>query len=83
MVGPLKYFKRDPNGKGRGAGWYYHRGNGYYSKYSLARDRKHKTARKVRMWGATARLYKKKHRPGLVGSGPYKHTTDGVTKRKR
>ena len=24
----------------RGAGWYYHRGNGYYSKYSAKLDKK-------------------------------------------
>jgi len=29
---------RDPNGKGRGPGLYYHRGNGIYSKYSEERD---------------------------------------------
>jgi len=38
MVGQLEKFKRDPNGKGRGAGMYYHRGNGVYSKYSPHRD---------------------------------------------
>jgi hypothetical protein len=42
MVGPLKRLRRDPNNKGRGAGLYYHRGHGYYSKYSQKRDkRKH------------------------------------------
>ncbi len=39
MVGPLKKLKRDPNGKGRGSGLYYHRGNGVFSKYSRKRDR--------------------------------------------
>lgn len=39
MVTAIKYFTRDPNGKGRGAGVYYHRGNGYYSKYSRTRDK--------------------------------------------
>lgn len=40
MVGQLKKFGSDPNGKGRGAGFYYHRGNGEYSKYSEKRDAK-------------------------------------------
>ena len=43
MVGPLKKLKRDPNGKGRGSGLYYHRGNGVFSKYSRARDRARKS----------------------------------------
>ena len=33
MVGPLKHFSVDPNRHGRGAGWYYHRGKGWFSKY--------------------------------------------------
>lgn len=38
MPTPIKYFNKDPNGLGRGAGVYYHRGHGYYSQYSRARD---------------------------------------------
>ena len=38
MVTPIKHFKNDPNGLGRGDGVYYHRGKGYYSKYSRKRD---------------------------------------------
>lgn len=38
MVTPIKHFKNDPNGLGRGDGVYYHRGHGYYSKYSRKRD---------------------------------------------
>jgi len=38
MVTPIKRFKKDPNGLGRGDGIYYHRGNGYYSQYSRTRD---------------------------------------------
>lgn len=34
MVGRLQYFAHDPNGKSRGAGHYWHRGNGVYSKQS-------------------------------------------------
>lgn len=40
MVTSLRYYKRDPNGKRRGEGVYYHRGKGVYSKYSVERDRK-------------------------------------------
>lgn len=40
MPGSQKFYKTDPNKKGRGAGVYYHRGNGVYSKYSRARDEK-------------------------------------------
>ena len=43
MVAPLKFYRQDPNGKGRGRGAYYHRGNGVYSKYSQARDLKKKS----------------------------------------
>lgn len=43
MVGSLKYFKSDPNRNGRGAGLYYHRGHGYFSKYSRDRDKKRRS----------------------------------------
>lgn len=65
MVSSQKYFKRDPNGKGRGAGVYYHRGNGVYSKYSIVRDKKIK-----------ARGYKL-HPVGMPGKSRIKHTGDG------
>lgn len=48
MVGQLKRLAKDPNyrrgptgsrvQKDRGGGWYYHRGNGYYSKYDEELD---------------------------------------------
>ena len=38
MVTPIKQFKRDPNNLGRGAGVYYHRGKGYFSRYSRTLD---------------------------------------------
>ena len=38
MVTPLRYFKVDPNGLGRGAGIYYHRGHGIFSKYDIQVD---------------------------------------------
>jgi hypothetical protein len=40
MVTAIKYFSKDPNSFGRGAGVYYHRGHGIYSKYSRDRDKK-------------------------------------------
>ena len=60
MVGPLKFFSRDPNRKGRGRGLYYHRGHGYYSKYSKKRDAK----------------IRAKHGTARVGRGRYAHTHD-------
>jgi hypothetical protein len=39
MTGRLRRYKRDPQGLGRGAGTYYHRGKGVYSKYSPKRDK--------------------------------------------
>lgn len=43
MVGKLEYKGRDPNNKGRGAGWYWLRGKGVYSKYTGKVDSKVKT----------------------------------------
>jgi len=51
MPAALKFFRSDPNKLGRGKGVYYRRGNyykgkdygvngGYYSQYSIARDKK-------------------------------------------
>ena len=49
MPARLKIYKKDPNGLARGSGVYYRRGpsykgkrfsGGYYSKYSLIRDKK-------------------------------------------
>lgn len=34
MPGKLKFYSRDPEGKRRGAGQYWHRGKGSYSKYT-------------------------------------------------
>lgn len=48
MTGKLKYYKHDPNGKGRGAGFYYHRGNHEYSKYSAKRDAMIKATHKAK-----------------------------------
>lgn len=42
MVGSLNYRATDPNKKGRGAGWYWHRGNGVFSKYTGVVDSKRK-----------------------------------------
>lgn len=68
MPGPLKRFKRDPNGKGRGGGLYYHRGHGYWSKYSWGRDAKKKNRK-------GSRMVKKK--PG------YGHTLDSRIVRRK
>jgi len=38
MVSKLKYYASDPNREERGAGYYYHRGFGVYSKYGRERD---------------------------------------------
>jgi len=38
LPGKLEYYKKDPEGKGRGAGKYFHRGKGVYSKYSEDSD---------------------------------------------
>jgi hypothetical protein len=70
MVGPLKRFARDPEGKGRGAGLYYHRGKGKWSKYSPQRDRRYKAPLRRK------RKKSKDWRTGAVGSGPYRHTHD-------
>jgi len=40
MPGPIYVMRIDPNKLGRGPGNYYHRGHGYYSKYSVERDKK-------------------------------------------
>jgi len=40
MPGPLKHYRRDPQGKGRGSGLYWHRGRGKFSKYTMVVDRK-------------------------------------------
>ena len=76
MVGPLKYYRRDPNGKGRGPGYYYHRGHGYYSKFSRLANQRHSDrvgAKGRRRWW----------RKGKIGSGPYKHTHDRRVKSKK
>ena len=91
MVGPLIYFKKPArtSKKGptkrhwKGPGWYYHRGHGVWSKYSPLRDMKHNTHRKIVLTssGLTV-VYKKDHKPGLVGAGPYRQCTDSDTTRK-
>ncbi|MHA1829043.1 MAG: hypothetical protein ACTSX6_10410 [Candidatus Heimdallarchaeaceae archaeon] len=76
MVGPLKYFSHDPNGKGRGSGYYYHRGNGYYSKWRRLKDQRHK--------GKVGKKGRKRWwRKGKIGSGKYKHTHDFKKRKKK
>lgn len=47
MARPMKYYSRDPMGKGRGAGYYYPRSykgkKNWYSKYSEELDAKRKS----------------------------------------
>ena len=38
MVSPLQFKQKDPNNKGRGAGFYYRRSGNTFSKYSKERD---------------------------------------------
>lgn len=61
----LKFYRQDPNRKGRGQGVYYHRGKGIYSKYSVERDKKIK-----------ARGYKT-HKVGRPTKSRIRHTGDG------
>jgi len=78
MPGPLEKHTKDPNEKGRGAGFYYHRGKGEYSKYNVGRDKnyKHNKPRGVK------RKRKSTHdtKPGNWGMtaavGSYIHTHD-------
>ena len=65
MPTPIKFFKDDPNKKGRGPGIYYHRGHGYYSQYSIARDK----ARKSEGW--------EEDKVGLPRDTRYPHISDG------
>lgn len=65
MPSPLRFFRVDPNKKGRGRGVYYLRGKGVYSKYNIERDRFIK-----------AKNYKI-HKIGLPRASTIKHTGDG------
>ena len=67
MPSPLKYYRTDPERKGRGPGMYYYRGHPKYkfSKYSEARDSK------IQAKGS------KVHTVGLPKKSRYKHTSDG------
>lgn len=68
MVGGLKWYRRDPNRKGRGAGYYYHRGNNEYSKYSSQNDT-HKHAK--------TKIKKGNLRYRHTGDGTYKKSGHG------
>lgn len=54
MVGPLKYYTKDPGfalgttKRPRGSGYYWHRGKGIYSKYDRDLDVKRKATKKAR-----------------------------------
>ena len=77
MVSPLKYFKIDPNGLGRGPGVYYLRGKKYYSKYSSSRDAKIKAKNyKVHKIGFSINKKTGKHQGSKI-----QHTGDGKLSR--
>jgi len=77
MVGPLLRFKRDPEGKGRGPGLYYHRGRGRWSKYSPKRDMNYKAPlRRKRKKGKDWKM-------NAIGSGRYRHTHDKTESSKK
>lgn len=65
MVSVIKYFSKDPNNMGRGAGVYYLRGHGIYSKYSRERDKK----KKSKGWQVDIVGLPKKTRIPQVGDG--------------
>jgi len=75
MPSPLKIFSKDPNGLGRGKGVYYYRGpyaskvvgkiDNYFSKYSIARDKK------IKAKGFDV------HKIGIPVKSSIKHTGDG------
>jgi hypothetical protein len=67
MVGALAYLKKDPNGKGRGEGYYYHRGKNYYAKYSRSLDKK-RVAKMVNIRNKKARKWFTKH-PHMADAG--------------
>ncbi len=69
MPSPLKEYKKDPNGNGRGKGLYYLRSDGYFSKYSIARDKRTK-----------AKGYKQS-KVGRPKNSTITHTGDGMLPR--
>lgn len=80
MPGPIKYYKKDPNGKGRGPGEYYHRGGGKYAKYSEERDLARKSSRGAKP--PAGHTKRKSHRT-VNKDDPYRHTTDYVPKKQK
>jgi len=65
MPSPLRFFRKDPNKKGRGRGVYYHRGKGVFSKYNIERDKKIK----AKGW--------KINKVGMPKASSILHTGDG------
>jgi len=65
MPSPLRFFRSDPNKKGRGKGIYYLRAGGYFSMYDIERDRR----KKSKGW--------KKNRVGAPKKSSILHTSDG------
>jgi len=72
MPGSLWLRNKDPNGKGRGKGIYYHRGNGVWSKYQIgpnSRDAKIK----AKGWRKSKTGVNTKGKPSRIA-----HAGDGV-----
>ena len=72
MVTKLEKYSKDPNGKNRGPGLYYHRGHGYFSIYSVDRDlKKLSSGWKVHKIGFSV------NKKGKKTTSLIQHTTDG------
>lgn len=69
MVTRINFFKTDPNNLNRGSGYYYHRGKGYYSKYSKDRDKQ-----------KLSKGYKQS-KIGLPNTLKFPHASDGWLKK--
>jgi hypothetical protein len=62
MTSPMKYFRKDPMRKGRGAGFYYmrsHNGRRWFSKYTASKD-----------------AHRRSTGHSMKVSGRYEHTAD-------
>lgn len=81
----LHPFGSDPNRRGRGAGLYYHRGNGQYSKYSKERDEAKLSKGRRSMSGHITGRFRKKvspdkmaHKSDLVPKKQYSEDSKGI-----
>jgi len=80
----LQWKGRDPNGKGRGAGHYWHRGKGIYSKYLGTTDgavrAEHPLGSERRQMGESGRNMKQKLSPHM-GDYSTKKRKNGVNRK--